>query len=142
MDVFDGPIGQRTLERLVSEQIIWLTTVTTSGRPQPRPVWFLWDGQSVLIYTEHSSWKVAHVETNQQVLLHFNSDQYGGDIQVLLGEARLDWAAPVVRDNPAYISKYVEGIRGIDMDVESYSQRFDTPLRVQVSRVRGLDPLT
>jgi len=142
MGVFDGPIGKRTLERLVNERIIWLTTVTTSGRPQPRPVWFVWDGESVLIYTEHSSWKVAHIETNPQVSLHFNSDEYGGDIQVLLGEARLDRAAPVVRDNPAYISKYVEGICGIDMDVESYSLRFDTPLRVHVSRVRGLDPLT
>jgi len=142
MGVFDGPIGKRTLERLVSERIIWLTTVTSSGRPQPRPVWFVWDGESVLIYTEHSSWKVAHIEMNPQVSLHFNSDEYGGDIQVLLGDARRDRAAPVVRDNSAYISKYVEGIRGINMEVESYSQRFDTPLRIHVSRIRGLDPLT
>jgi len=96
----------------------------------------------VLIYTEHSSWKVAHIEMNPQVSLHFNSDEYGGDIQVLLGDARRDRAAPVVRDNSAYISKYVEGIRGINMEVESYSQRFDTPLRIHVSRIRGLDPLT
>lgn len=141
MDVFDGPMGKRTLERLGSEKIIWFTTVNTSGRPQPRPVWFVWDGESVLIYSEHSSWKVNHIEQNPQVSLHFNSDEYGGDIQVLLGDARLDRAAPVVRDNPAYISKYTDGIRNINMDVESYSQRFDTPLRIHVSRVRGLDPL-
>ncbi len=141
MDLFDTPTGKRALERLKTEQVIWLTTVTASGKPQPRPVWFVWDGQSVWIYTEHSSRKIAHLAANPQVALHFNSDPSGDDIQVLLGEAAVDPNAPPVRDLPAYIEKYADGIQGIDMTVETYSTRFDTAVRVTVSRVRGLDPL-
>ena len=140
--MFDSSLGKRTLERLQEEQILWLTTVTASGKPSPRPIWFTWDDESVLIYTERSSWKVTHIDANPQVSLHFNSDEYGGDIQVLIGTAQIDLSAPPVRDNSSYISKYGEGIGAIDMDVDSYSQRFDTPIRVQLKRLRGMDPLT
>jgi PPOX class probable F420-dependent enzyme len=141
MDIFQGHVGQRILERLQSEQIIWFTTVTASGKPQPRPVWFIWDGASIIIYTEQYSWKVAHIEANPHVSLNFNSDEYGSDIHVLLGEACIDNSAPLVKDNLPYISKYMVGISAINMDIESFSKRFDTALRVQVNRTRGLDPL-
>jgi PPOX class probable F420-dependent enzyme len=141
MDIFQGPVGKRILERLRNEQIIWLTTVTARGKPQPRPVWFIWDGYSIVIYTEQTSWKVAHLAVNPQVSLNFNSDEYGGDIHVLSGEAGIDSSAPLVKDNLPYISKYTEGISAINMDIESFSKRFDIALRVQVNRVRGLDPL-
>ena len=28
---------------LVNDLVVWLTTVTPSGRPAPRPVWFMWE---------------------------------------------------------------------------------------------------
>src|SRR5688572_18541946 len=43
--------GKRIEERLRDELIIWLTTIDRKGTPQPRPVWFIWDGESFLIYT-------------------------------------------------------------------------------------------
>lgn len=30
-------------ERLRTEDIAWITTVTADGQPQSSPVWFLWD---------------------------------------------------------------------------------------------------
>ena len=39
--------GQRVARRLHQERIIWLTTIDSQNRPQPRPVWFLWDGEYV-----------------------------------------------------------------------------------------------
>ena len=38
-------------KHLTGDQIVWLTTVTPTGRPAPRPVWFVWDGTVVTIYT-------------------------------------------------------------------------------------------
>ena len=37
--------GQRVARRLAEERIIWLTTVDQHDVPQPRPVWFWWDGE-------------------------------------------------------------------------------------------------
>lgn len=141
MDVFHGLLGDRALERLQNEEIIWLTTVTASGKPQPRPVWFIWDGTSIVIYSEHRSWKVTHIKANSQVSLNFNSDEYGGDIHVLLGEAHIDSSTPPAKDNAPYIAKYRRGIAAINMDVASFSERFDTAVRVRVNRIRGMNPL-
>ena len=41
--------GQRVERRLRTEEVIWLTTVDGQGMPQPSPVWFVWDGSTILI---------------------------------------------------------------------------------------------
>ena len=42
------PFGACVAQRLREDAVIWLTTVAANGTPQPNPVWFLWDGHSVL----------------------------------------------------------------------------------------------
>ena len=42
--------GARVARRLQNEQVIWITTVRVDGTPQPTPVWFIWDGETILIY--------------------------------------------------------------------------------------------
>jgi len=44
--------GHRAARRLAEEKIIWLTTMDNLGHPQPRPVWFLWNGASILIFSQ------------------------------------------------------------------------------------------
>ncbi len=138
---WESPLGKRTFERLENEQVIWLTTVAASGVPQPRPVWFVWDGSILTVYTQATARKVAHLRANPHVALNFNSDGEGGDIQVLLGTATVDVGAPEVRDNAPYLEKYGEGIRDIGLDVEGYTAMFTVALRIEPTRLRGLDPL-
>lgn len=40
--------GARVAAHLREETIVWLTTVTPSGAPLPRPVGFLWDGHATV----------------------------------------------------------------------------------------------
>jgi hypothetical protein len=40
--------GQRVARRLAEERIAWLSTTDSNGAPQPRPIWFLWDGGTFL----------------------------------------------------------------------------------------------
>ncbi|MBI2997646.1 MAG: pyridoxamine 5'-phosphate oxidase family protein [Deltaproteobacteria bacterium] len=49
---FSTRFGWHVNRRLRQEKIIWLTTVDSNNTPQPRPVWFHWDGQTVLIFSE------------------------------------------------------------------------------------------
>jgi hypothetical protein len=45
--------GARVARRLREETIVWLTTVTPSGAPLPRPMGFLWDGgDNVSVYSQ------------------------------------------------------------------------------------------
>ena len=138
---WDTAVGQRALARLNHEEVIWLTTISAGGIPQPRPVWFVWDGTTFLIYSMPTAKKIAHIAQNPNVSLHFNTDVGGEDVQVFLGTAHLDPSVGPVKGNAAYITKYHEGIRAIGMDEEQYSAMFSAALRITPTRLRGLDPL-
>lgn len=133
------PLGQRALERLRDDQIIWLTTTDSRGFPQPNPVWFVWDGETFQIYTQPKAKRLVNIALRPQVSLHFNSDPMGDDIVVLTGEARLDPAASPPGENAAYVEKYREGMKYIGMTPEQYSGVFSVALRVHRVRLRGLN---
>ena len=75
---FNTPVGRKIELRLQQEQIIWLTTVDARQTPQPRPVWFHWDGESALIFSQTKAAKLRHIAKNPHVALNFNTDAEGG----------------------------------------------------------------
>ena len=72
--------GRLVERRLREEEVIWLTTVRRDGQPQPIPVWFLWDGETILIYSRPDQQKVRNIRHNPKVSLHFNTDEYGDSV--------------------------------------------------------------
>ena len=84
---FTTKLGTRAKERLDSEFCIWLTTVSPAGVPQPRPVWFIWDGEAFLIYSQRNTKKLEHIGHNPQVALNFDGGPKAEDVQVFLGRA-------------------------------------------------------
>lgn len=118
-----------------------MTTVSASGVPQPRLVWFILDGDTFVIYSQPDAWKVKHIRSNPNVSLHFNSDPDGADFHVLVGSAEIDEDAPPVISEPRYLEKYREGIHGIELSEQTYSDLFRTAIRVTPRYVRGLEPL-
>jgi PPOX class probable F420-dependent enzyme len=138
---WNNNLGRRAMARIQHEKVIWLTTISKSGFPQPRPVWFVWDGETFLIYSLPAAHKIKHIAGNPNVALHFNTDAGGEDIQVMLGTARADRDAPPVKLNRAYCEKYREGFKSIGMDEDTYSAQFSVAINVTPLRLRGLEPL-
>src|SRR5438105_8876353 len=106
------PFGERVARRLNDEKIIWLTTVGADGTPQPNPVWFLWDGQTFLVYSLPDAARIANVRRNPRVALNLNSNERGGDVLVVTGEARISPDDPPADQNPGYVEKYAGLIAG------------------------------
>ena len=129
--------GARVVRRLQEETIGWLTTVGADGTPQPSPVWFLWDGETVLIYSQPNTPKLRHIAANPRVSLNLDGNGRGGDIVILTGEARVDDAAPSSAALPAYQAKYASGIRQLGMTAESFAQAYSVPIRLTPSKLRG-----
>jgi PPOX class probable F420-dependent enzyme len=135
---FSDELGARAQERLTTEQVIWLTTVAPSGTPQPRPVWFLWDGSAFLIYSQPTAKKLAHIARNPQVALHFNSTPDGDDIQVFLATATIDRNPPLAHDLHAYLAKYRAAIEDIGMTPETFSATYNVLVRAVPTKLRGM----
>ena len=129
--------GRRVALRLENDRLVWLTTVAQDGTPQPSPIWFLWDGRSVLMYSRPNTPKLRHIQRNPNVSLNFDGNGQGGDIVVLTGQAHLAEGEPPANRLAAYTDKYGEMIRRIGMDAETFAKGYSIPVRITLARLRG-----
>ena len=129
--------GARVARRLREEWIGWLTTIDADHTPQPSPVWFLWDGAGLLIYSRPDTPKLRNIERNPRVALHLDGDGRGGDIVVLTGEARIAPDAPPADAVPDYVAKYREAMTRIGMTPESFAAGYSVAIRLTPTRLRG-----
>jgi len=132
-------INEKVAQRLQDEQIIWLTTVRADGTPQPTPVWFLWTDNAFLIFTQPAALKVRNIQANPTVALNFHTDLDGGSVVVFTGTALLDPNSVSGEERAAYLKKYAEGIKMIEMTPESMEEVFSAALRVTPTRLRVSD---
>jgi PPOX class probable F420-dependent enzyme len=129
--------GARVARRLTEDTIGWLTTVGADGTPHPSPIWFLWDGETVLIYSQPNTPKLRHLAANPHASLNLDGNGRGGDIIILTGEARVDETAPSSDALPAYGEKYAKGIRSLGMTPAGFAQAYSVPIRFTPARLRG-----
>jgi PPOX class probable F420-dependent enzyme len=134
---FHTQFGRHVNRRLRDEKIVWLTTVDSGNTPQPRPVWFQWDRETVLIFSQQNKAKLRHISNNPRVSLNFNTDQEGGDVAVLIGEAKIVEAPTDMSRVKTYLRKYREDIKHLGMSVEEFSHSYSVPILVTPQSIRG-----
>ena len=126
--------GKRAEERLKEEEVAWMTTVRSDGQPQTVPVWFLWDDEEILIYSQPNTQKLKNISRNPRVGLNLNSDAQGDDVVRLEGTAMIAEDAPLSSEIPSYVEKYREGIARIGFDVEGFARSYSVAVRVTPGR--------
>lgn len=137
---WNSKLGQRAAQRLDTEFVIWLTTVGQTGLAHPRPVWFIWDGEALLIYSQPNTKKLEHIAHNPNVVVHFDGGPKGLDVQVFAGTAEI-----VPNPTPAdrvstYVQKYGQEIRNLGATAEEFAQGYSVAIRVKPNHLRGMIP--
>ena len=128
-------LGSQATKRLQQDDVIWLTTVSCDGTPQPNPVWFYWDGKSILIYSQPTSHKLKNISRNPRVSVNFQADDEGGDVIVLTGNASINNKPPP--HDSRYIEKYRAHIPKIGLTPESLAASYSTLIHVSPTSLRG-----
>lgn len=129
--------GARVARHLREEIVVWLTTVTASGAPLPRPVGFVWDGgENVSVYSQPGA-RIRNIARNPRVTLNFGGDGEGGDIVILSGIAEVDESGPTAIEDSAFSAKYATEFERFGMTAESHAHRFSVPVRIRVTAVDG-----
>ena len=123
--------------RLTADEVAWLTTVTPGGKPAPRPVWFVWDGEAIVIYSMNGAARLRYIEQNPQVTVHFNSVGGGGDIVVISGTAQQLPDAPPPSQFPGLLDKYGSLMQRMGETPEWYDNNYGVALRVTPERSWG-----
>jgi len=135
---FTSKFGLAVKEHLENQYVIWLTTVDSNLVPQPRPVWFIWEDDSFLIFSQAHAYKVKHIMQNPKVALHFNTDETGDKhVIVFTGEALITLNHPPAHENPTYFEKYKDSIAGLEMTPEEFSLEYSVAIKIHPTEVRG-----
>jgi len=135
---FTTEFGQRAKKHLDEEYFIWFTTTGADLTPQPRPVWFIWENDSFIIFSKPDAFKVTHIKQHPNVALHFNTDDKADeDVIVFLGRAEIDSDVPPAHEVPAYFEKYESGMEELGMTPEAFSEEYSLAIRVAPTKLRG-----
>jgi PPOX class probable F420-dependent enzyme len=130
--------GARAVERLERDLILWLTTVTAGGQPQTSPVWFLWDGGEILVFSRADTPRPANIRANPLVAATFDGDGDGGDVVSIEGEARIARERAVLADVPAaYVEKHAAKLAEHGWTMESMLVDYPVEIRIRPTRVRA-----
>ena len=126
--------GGRAERRLREEEIAWLTTVRADGQPQSVPVWFLWDRNTFLIYSQPNRQKRRDIGRNPRVDLYLNSNAQGGDVVRVEGMADMVEDAPLATELPEYVEKHRAAIARLGYDPEGFARVYSVRIRVTPTR--------
>ena len=128
--------GARSIERLETELIGWLTTVNPEGQPQSSPIWFLWTDGELLIYSRTGAPRNGNIEERPLVSFNLNTDADGDDVLTVEGEARIVPDEPPASENAQYVARYRRLLDGYEWTPEHFAERYSVAIRVRPSRWR------
>jgi PPOX class probable F420-dependent enzyme len=135
--MFDTPAGKKAAERLRTDRLAWLVTVRADGLPQPSLVWFLWDGESFLLYSRPRTQKLRNIRRRPLVSLHLDSDGVGSGVVVVAGEARIAGDEPPADQVEDYVRKYSRGIERLGMTAPEFARAYSVALRIRPLALRA-----
>jgi PPOX class probable F420-dependent enzyme len=122
-------------QRLRHEPIIWLSSVRPDGRPHLVPVWFVWDGASILFFSKPAAQKVRNLGHSPQVMLALDSADEGEDVVLLEGRAALLGADAPRSTLPAYAGKYAALMARLGMAADWHAAEYSQAISVTIERL-------
>jgi PPOX class probable F420-dependent enzyme len=128
--------GARALGRLETELMAWLTTVNPDGQPQASPIWFLWDGEEILLYSWSRAPRNGNIPDRSLVAFNLEAGTDGEDVVTAEGEARIVPDEPPASANPTYLAKYKRMFDKYGWTPEWFSGRYSVPIRIKPTRWR------
>jgi len=125
-----NPKDRHVDERLRSELMIWLATTRPDGKPHNVPVWYWWDGEAVLIFSQPSAQKVRNLRHSPYAVLTLNTLDDGEDVVIIEGTAELLTQPTGDLMLPAFGEKYADLFVRIKSGPAKMASEYNQPIRV------------
>ncbi len=122
---------------LDSAIIGFLTAVNGRGQPQTSPVWYIRDGEDLVVYNRPTAARLRSIVGNNRVAFNLRADRRAMSGISLEGTAVVDSDLPSAVDFPGYVDRYGEEIARLGWTPESFSTDYSVGLRITVTRVRN-----
>lgn len=122
---------------LRTEEVLWLSVVKADGMPHLVPIWFSWDGESILLVSKPDAVKIDAIRAEPRVMLALGDAEEDFDVALIEGIAELP-DLPVATFLPErHWTKYAADLAGIGLTREEYLRTYSQPVRIRPSRFLG-----
>ena len=122
---------------LENQSVIWLGSTRPDGTPHVVPTWFLWDGQSILLFSKPDAQKVRNMRANPRVMVAVGDP--GPDFDVELAEAIAEIVDPSTRPSvpDAFVAKYADMAARAGLTMARFADVYQQPVRIRPTRWLG-----
>ena len=129
-------IGRQTrVDRLLrTEPIVWVSTVRPDGLPHVVPIWFWWDGASVLIASKPQARKVANLMERPECMLAVGDADADFDVALIEARAELAELSTQALLEAGLFAKYGERMAAIGLDAIEFASTYSLVLRFTPTR--------
>jgi PPOX class probable F420-dependent enzyme len=121
--------------RLREDAIVWLTSVTADGKPHMAPVWFWWDGDTLLIFSQPGRKKVRNISRNPAVAIALDTRDEGEEVAFFDGIAELLAEPTSALMSESYKRKYAQLFLRIGSSPEKMVAEYSQPIRVTPTKL-------
>jgi PPOX class probable F420-dependent enzyme len=123
--------------RLREDPVVWLTTVTPDGKPHTLPIWFWWDGETLLMFSEPGTKKIRNLRRNPAVAIALDTRDDGEEVAFFDGVAELlpEPTAALMLD--AYKQKYAHLFPRTGSSPEKMAAQYTQPIRVRLTKIHS-----
>jgi PPOX class probable F420-dependent enzyme len=134
MSVPPPTAAEARLDRFLSrEPVVWLSTVRPDGAPHLVPIWFTWDGTSLLVFSKPGAQKVRNLRSNPVAMLALGEPE--DDFDVALAEATVElFDAPASELPDAHLVKYASRMAALGVSPEEFAATYSQVLRITPTR--------
>jgi len=127
--------GTTRVDRLLrTGPVVWLSTVCPDGRPHLVPIWFWWDGASVLIASKPHARKIANLRANPECMLAIGDAE--ADFDVALIEARAELTPISTRSllEAGLLAKYRDRMASVGLPMAEFEATYSQVIRITPTR--------
>jgi PPOX class probable F420-dependent enzyme len=138
LDALDDPLAD---ELLAARLIANLATLNRDGSVHLVPLWFAWDGEAILLPTNHATRKIRNLESDDRATVMIDDSRVGFDVRgiMLRGRAALIRAPSSLDLNRAIHERYVTANGLALAPVREYLDTDDVTIRLTPEEARSWD---
>jgi len=138
-----NPHEAKIRDRLEQAEYAFFITTRPDGRPHSVPICFLYENDTILVFSLPNSVKVRNIQQNSNVCLAVESFGFGDYFSIVIeGQAELVDEPTNWLHYPAYDAKYAplsRRIFGSDHVPDEYAAQFSQAIRITPTKIRQDD---
>jgi PPOX class probable F420-dependent enzyme len=114
--------------------VVWLSSVRPDGGPHVVPLWFLWDGESILVFSKPGAQKVRNVRAEPRVMVAVGQPGLAFDVELIDAVAELAREPSSRLLSDEFARKYADLADRAGITFDRFAAVYEQPIWIRPTR--------